>query len=126
VADDAVETARRMLELKSLGVAISLDDFGTGYSSLSYLRQFPIDSLKIDSSFVRNIPGSADANAIASAIAVMAKALNLETIAEGVETREQSDFLVSLGVDLCQGYLFARPLTPEQFDTYVLNDQNLE
>ena len=119
VADDPIATAGRMRELKALGISLSLDDFGTGYSSLSYLRQFPVDTLKIDASFVRNTPDNADANAIASAIGALAGALNLSTVAEGVETRAQAHFLKTLGIDLCQGYLFSRPLTPEDFQAFV-------
>ena len=125
VADDPTATAGRMRELKSLGVALSLDDFGTGYSSLSYLRQFPIDTLKIDASFVRYTPDDADANAITAAIGALAGALNLSTIAEGVETRAQADFLNELGIDHCQGYLFSRPLTPEDFQAFVAEQQRL-
>jgi PAS domain S-box-containing protein len=119
VADDPTATAQRMRELKALGIAISLDDFGTGYSSLSYLRQFPIDTLKIDASFVRHTPDNPDANAIARAVSALAHALNMKTIAEGVETRAQADFLKSLSVDQCQGFLFSKPLTPEDFHTFV-------
>lgn len=108
-----------MRELKALGAAISLDDFGTGYSSLSYLRQFPLDSLKIDISFVRDLPDSTDALAIAAAIVAMARTLNLATIAEGVETEGQAEALRKLEVDLCQGYLFGRPLPPADFQRMV-------
>jgi PAS domain S-box-containing protein len=123
VADDPAATAERMRELKALGIAISLDDFGTGYSSLSYLRQFPIDALKIDDSFVRNTPDNPDANAIAKAVGALAHALNMKTIAEGVETRAQADFLRSLSVDQCQGFLFSGPLTPEDFHAFVTPQQ---
>lgn len=119
VANDAKLVTARMHEVKALGAAISLDDFGTGYSSLSYLRQFPIDSLKIDISFVRDMPEKADAVAITTAIVAMAKALDLETIAEGVETEEQADLLGVLKVDLCQGYLFGKPVSPTEFHDMV-------
>ena len=124
VADDPAATAGRMRELKSLGMTISLDDFGTGYSSLSYLRQFPIDTLKIDASFVRYTPDNPDANAIAGAISALAQALNMKTIAEGVETRAQADFLKSLAVDQCQGFLYSKPLTPENFHSFVTQQMN--
>lgn len=123
VADDPTTTASRMRELKALGVSISLDDFGTGYSSLSYLRQLPIDTLKIDISFVRHTPDNADANAIAVAVGALARALNMKTIAEGVETRAQADFLKSLSVDQCQGFLFSEPLTPDDFHALVTLQQ---
>ncbi|WP_028535680.1 putative bifunctional diguanylate cyclase/phosphodiesterase [Paludibacterium yongneupense] len=119
VAENPAATAQRMGELKKRGVALSIDDFGTGYSSLSYLRQFPLDTLKIDASFVRHTPDDADANAIAGAIAALARALNLSTVAEGVETRAQANFLKSLAVDQCQGYLFSRPLAPADFHELV-------
>lgn len=119
VAHDVVLVNSRMREIKALGAAISLDDFGTGYSSLSYLRQFPLDSLKIDISFVRDLPESADAVAIATAIVSMAKALSLDTIAEGVENEKQAELLGALGVNLCQGYWFSRPILPSAFHRLV-------
>lgn len=115
VAHDVDQVKARMHEIRALGASISLDDFGTGYSSLSYLRQFPLDSLKIDISFIRDIPGKADAVAITSAIVSLAKALSLKTIAEGVESEAQADFLQTLGVDLCQGYLFSKPVPAAEF-----------
>jgi len=119
VADHPATTAERMRELKALGVALSLDDFGTGYSSMSYLCQFPLDTLKIDASFVRETPGNPDANAIATAIGALARALDMSTVAEGVETRAQADFLKSQSINLCQGFLFSRPLPPDAFHALV-------
>jgi PAS domain S-box-containing protein len=115
LATDVSLVNLRMSEVKVLGASISLDDFGTGYSSLSYLRQFPIDSLKIDISFVRDMPDKADAVAITTAIVSMAKALSLDTIAEGVETEGQAELLHALDVDQCQGYLFSKPIPPAEF-----------
>ena len=115
VAHDTEFVNSRMREIKALGVAISLDDFGTGYSSLTYLRQFPIDSLKIDISFVRDLPDKPDAVAIASAIVAMAQALGLETIAEGIEDARQAELLRGLGVDLGQGFFFSEPVTSDSF-----------
>ena len=108
-----------MREIKGLGAAISLDDFGTGYSSLSYLRQFPIDSLKIDISFVRDMPRKADAVAITTAIVAMAKALGLKTIAEGVESEAQAALLLTLEVDQGQGFLFSEPVAADEFHRLV-------
>ncbi len=104
-----------MDELSRLGVALSLDDFGTGYSSLSYLKRFPIDTLKIDRSFVMNMPRDANDCAIAGAIVGMAKQLGHKVIAEGVETEEQLTFLKGLGCDEMQGYLLSAPVTAEAF-----------
>jgi diguanylate cyclase (GGDEF)-like protein/PAS domain S-box-containing protein len=105
--------------LKALGVRIAIDDFGTGYSSLSYLSRLPIDVLKIDRSFVADIGTSRQAAALVRSIVKIGQALNLETVAEGVETEEQLDRLIRLGAKLGQGYLFARPLTAEGLATFL-------
>ena len=107
------DPARSMVvmdKLKSLGVTLSIDDFGTGYSSFSYLRRLPIDKLKIDKSFVLDIAHNGDSRAIVQAIAAMAHRLNLQVIAEGVETQAQADALREAGCDQGQGFLYARPL----------------
>jgi diguanylate cyclase (GGDEF)-like protein len=110
-AQTAIQTLR---ELKALGVGLSIDDFGTGYSSLSYLRRFPIDTLKIDQSFIRDIGTDPDDAAIASAIIALAHTLKLEVVAEGVETVGQLEFLARHACDRTQGYLFSKPLPTEQ------------
>ena len=102
-----------MDRLHALGLRLSIDDFGTGYSSLNYLKRFRIDTLKIDQSFVRDIHSDPDDRAIVQAIIQMAHALNLTTIAEGVETDEQADFLRANGCDMLQGYRFCRPIEPQ-------------
>jgi PAS domain S-box-containing protein len=105
--------------LKALGVRIAIDDFGTGYSSLSYLSRLPIDVLKIDRSFVADIGTSRQAAALVRSIVKIGQALNLETVAEGVETEEQLDRLLRLGTKLGQGYLFARPLTADALALFL-------
>jgi EAL domain-containing protein (putative c-di-GMP-specific phosphodiesterase class I) len=115
VLDDINETIRKMEALRDIGVRFSMDDFGTGYSSLAYLTQLPLDKLKIDQSFVRNI-GVKDSDAvIVQTIIGMARNLRMEVIAEGVETEAQRIFLEKNGCPVCQGYLFGKPVPYEEF-----------
>ncbi len=109
-------------ELERLGIQISIDDFGTGYSSLSHLKRFPVDVLKIDQSFVRDCTSDADDAAIVQAIVTMAHALGIQTVAEGVETKEQIEFLRRNGCDAMQGYYFSRPVPAEEI-TRLLREQ---
>ncbi len=102
-------------EIKQIGVGVSLDDFGTGYSSLSYLKRFPVDTVKIDRSFVTDMAIDRDDAAIVSAILSIAKKLDLEVVAEGVETAQQRDVLTVGGCDQLQGYYFSPPVPAEQF-----------
>lgn len=106
-------------ELKSLGLRISIDDFGTGYSSLSRLKNLPIDKLKIDKSFIDGIPGDEDDNKIVQVIIGLANGLNLNLIAEGVETSQQKDFLLKQGCKHIQGYLYSKPLPPKEFEEWI-------
>jgi EAL domain-containing protein (putative c-di-GMP-specific phosphodiesterase class I) len=101
-------------DLQAAGVKIAIDDFGTGYSSLSYLKQFRVNKLKIDRSFIRDLPGDRDDEVITQAIIGMAKSLNLTVIAEGVETDEQMAFLKDHACDQIQGYWYSKPTSPEE------------
>jgi len=115
VMHDPERAVTLLTRLKAMGIHLSIDDFGTGYSSLSYLKRFPIDSVKIDRSFIHDIPGDADDAAITRAIIAMAHSLRLKVIAEGVETEEQLSFLRELGCDEMQGYYFSEPLAEDEF-----------
>ena len=108
-----------MNDLHRRGIRLSIDDFGTGYSSLSYLKKFRVYKLKVDQSFVRDLGDDPEDRAIVSAIISMAHSLGLQTIAEGVETLEQMQFLRSQGCKEVQGYLFSRPLRAEEFPVFV-------
>jgi len=110
---------RRLRELAELGITLAIDDFGTGYSSLSYLKNFPVSTLKIDRSFIVDVPGNRDAATIATAIIALGKAMDLEVVAEGVETREQADFLRAKGCEKAQGYLLGRPAPVHMFTEYL-------
>ena len=112
-----------LYQLKAMGVRISIDDFGTGYSSLNYLKRFPIDALKIDRSFVKEITTNADDAAVATAVVAMARSLKLKVVAEGVETLEQLEFLRSLNCDEIQGYFINRPANVEEFTQFIRDEQ---
>ena len=103
-------TLALLQEIKNVGVSVVLDDFGVGYSSMKYLQMFPIDKIKIDRSFIQNMPDHADCAAIVCAIAGLGRNLGVSTTAEGVETMEQFELLRSAGCQLAQGYLFSRPV----------------
>jgi diguanylate cyclase (GGDEF)-like protein/PAS domain S-box-containing protein len=102
-------------KIKSMGVRLAIDDFGTGYASLAHIKRFPVDTLKVDRSFIRNIPQDAEDRAITEAIIAMGKALSLTVVAEGVETEEQMNFLKEHSCDEMQGFYFSKPIMPEQF-----------
>ena len=115
IMQDPKETAKTLEQLHQMGVSLSIDDFGTGYSSLNYLKRFPIDKLKIDRSFIEDLPHDLNDSAIVQAIINLAKSLRMIVIAEGVETRAQLDFLRSLSCEVYQGYLGGRPVDAGQF-----------
>jgi diguanylate cyclase (GGDEF)-like protein/PAS domain S-box-containing protein len=116
------ESAASVLKtLRARGVQVAVDDFGTGYSSLSYLRKFPIDALKIDQSFVRQISATGEDTTIVTAVISMGRSLKLRVVAEGVETREELEFLQAHQCDEAQGYYFSRPVPPEQFALLLKN-----
>jgi EAL domain-containing protein (putative c-di-GMP-specific phosphodiesterase class I) len=114
--EDIGGSIEKLKAVRAMGLQIALDDFGTGYSSLNYLARLPLDSLKIDRSFVTQMPKGPDQMAIVSAIISLARALNLKVVAEGVETEEQANLLRLLHCDEAQGYLFSRPVPPEEIE----------
>jgi diguanylate cyclase (GGDEF)-like protein/PAS domain S-box-containing protein len=112
---NAERAVRLLAAIKSIGVRLAIDDFGTGYSSLAQLKRFPIDTLKVDRSFIRDIPGDAEDKAMTEAIITMGRTLSLTVVAEGVETQEQETFLRRLACDQIQGFYFSKPTAPDQF-----------
>ena len=114
--DQAFEQIRK---LNQTGASIAIDDFGTGYSSLSYLKSFPVSTLKIDQSFVKDLPHDPKAVAVARAILSLGHGLGLKVVAEGVETEQQCEFLKEAGCDLVQGYFFSRSLGVEAFGKWA-------
>jgi EAL domain-containing protein (putative c-di-GMP-specific phosphodiesterase class I) len=110
VMDDVGRAIEIMKELAAMGVHLAIDDFGSGYSSLLYLKRFPVQRLKVDRNFVKDIMTDANDAAIAGAVVALAKAMHLEVVAEGIETEEQLAFFLEKGCEFCQGYLFSKPL----------------
>ncbi len=121
--DTNAATLAKLEALRAMGINISIDDFGTGYSSMSYLKRMPISTLKVDRSFIKDLPGNSDDAAITAAIIAMAKSLNLDIVAEGVETQEQVDFLLTQGCEVIQGYLISPPVPAEQFSEMLRAEQ---
>ena len=123
--EDTKRTRNSMLRLSQMGIKLSIDDFGTGYSSLSYLKHFPINMVKIDCSFIREIPKNESDKAIAKAIILMSHTLGLEVIAEGVETAEQYLFLKDAECEIAQGYYFSQPVTEASFEEILRNPDQM-
>ncbi len=116
------QAIKLLTQIKDLGVKLTIDDFGTGYSSLSYLKKLPVNKLKIDRSFIKDIPENEEDKALVSAILSMAKSMNLDVVTEGVETEEQRQFLEALGCYKIQGYLFAKPMSVNDIEKrYIKN-----
>jgi EAL domain-containing protein (putative c-di-GMP-specific phosphodiesterase class I) len=122
---EAEAAANALQNLKAFGVQISMDDFGTGYSSLAYLKRFPLDILKIDRAFIRDVTTDPDDAVIAVAMIRLAHSLGLKVVAEGVETRAQLDFLIENGCDEMQGYYFSRPLPLERASQALIQGYRL-
>jgi len=117
--EDSQEIYEILNELKDVGVKLSLDDFGTGYSSHSYVKRFPFDALKIDQAFVREVIIDKEDAALCRAIIVMAKSMSMKIIGEGVETKEQMEFLKENGADIAQGYYLGRPMKTDAFNLFL-------
>ncbi|MFT4978742.1 MAG: EAL domain-containing protein (putative c-di-GMP-specific phosphodiesterase class I), partial [Myxococcota bacterium] len=118
--DSAIQTMRHIREM---GIEIAIDDFGTGQSSLSYLHRFPINSLKIDRAFIRDLSGEQEDSPIADMVIALGRALKLRVVAEGVETTEQLSYLCQAGCDELQGYLISRPLPIDRLATFVVDHE---
>lgn len=122
IMQDSAQTIVTLQQLRALGVKLSLDDFGTGYASLNYLQRMQLNELKIDRSFVKDLPDSKNAVAIVNSVLTLAESLALTVVAEGVETREQAELLTAQGCHELQGFLFSRPLVPEEFQRLLERD----
>ena len=123
IATDAKQAIKDLQKFRDMGISISIDDFGTGYSSMSYLQKLPVTRLKVDKSFMDGIPDSQENIAIVKAILALAQTFNLSVTAEGVETKEQVDFLQKEQCEEIQGYFYSKPLSLEDLKEYCKNTQ---
>ena len=121
VMEDPIAAVEMLNQLKALGVRLAIDDFGTGYSSLSYLHRFPLDTLKIDRSFISGASDGVDGMEIARSVMPLAKNLSMDVVAEGVETAQQAEELKTLNCKYAQGFYFSRPLSPKEAEA-MLNE----
>lgn len=119
VMSNPEEAIKTLQKISDIGIELAVDDFGTGYSSLAYLKRLPIDKLKIDQAFIRDLPDDEEDAAIARAVIALAKSLNLRVIAEGVETKEQRDFIVENGCENIQGYYYSKPVPADEFEIFL-------
>ncbi|MBA2657349.1 MAG: EAL domain-containing protein [Tatlockia sp.] len=126
LVDNVNYAVEKMHQLKAMGIKLVIDDFGTGYSSLSYLKQFPLDKLKIDKSFTSQVDNKENEAAIARAIITLGHSLDLEVVAEGVETELQNEFVINQGCDYAQGFYYAHPNNPEAINDYLKNFPNFQ
>jgi len=116
---------KKLKQLSTLGIHIAIDDFGTGYSSLAYLKHLPLNKLKIDKSFIDNVPNESDDAQIVKTIILLAQGLNLDVLAEGVESKEQKDFLNENGCSKIQGYLYSKPINAVDMKVLLI-EQHIE
>jgi EAL domain-containing protein (putative c-di-GMP-specific phosphodiesterase class I) len=116
--EEAIEI---LTKISNLGIELAVDDFGTGYSSLAYLKKLPIDKLKIDQTFIKDLPDDDEDVAITKAVIALAKSLKLNIIAEGVEKKEQRDFIVENGCQNIQGYFYSRPVPADEMEYLLIN-----
>jgi EAL domain-containing protein (putative c-di-GMP-specific phosphodiesterase class I) len=123
--DDVDKLIERINDIKSIGVGLSIYDFGTGYSSLSYLHKLPVDILKIDKSFIKDIPENQNHVSLTKAIIAIAHELNLKVVAEGIETKEQEEYLKALHCDFGQGYFYSKPLPKDHFEKWFKENMEL-
>ena len=118
---DPLASIKKLNIISDMGIEIAIDDFGTGYSSLAYLKRLPVDKLKIDKSFIDNLPEDEEDCAISKAVIALAKSLNLKIIAEGVEHQKQKDFLLDNGCENIQGYYYSCPIPKEEMEFYLFH-----
>ena len=122
---DPAQAGSLLREIRDVGVRVAIDDFGTGYSSLTYLHDFPLNALKIDKNFVQSVEANDRGGPIANMVISLGKSLGLDVIAEGVETEGQLEYLRNEGCDIAQGYLYARPESPDDTTNWLLTNQRI-